>query len=232
MRLGELVRTYLVARWARAKFLSIIPSILVERLIDGVWLAVLFGLTAIFVPLPEMLLKAGDTVGIAVVIATVIFLSLVRFPPIQKGGWNWKPLRMTISLIDRLADGLRGLGFTRPFYLAFLLSSALLLLQGLAFWLVMVGYGLHLSFWIGIAVFLIVHLGTLIPNAPGNVGSYQFFCVLGLSLFGVEKTQATGFSLVVFILLSLPLLLIGFVALSRSGTTLLTIRREINRVYD
>jgi len=238
MRLGELVRAYMVARWAEAKFITIIPSMVVERLIDGVWLAVLFAMTAISVPLPGMLLKAGDTVGIVVIIAIVLFIALVRFRPMishrreMKSAWNWTPLRKTVSLIDRVADGLRGLGFTRPFYLAFILSPAFLLLQGVAFWLVMIGYGLHLSFWIGMAVFLIVHLGTLIPNTPGNVGAYQFFCVVGLKLFGVEKTVATGFSLVVFILLSLPLLLIGFVALSRSGTTLFNIRQEINRVYD
>jgi hypothetical protein len=49
--------------------------------------------------------------------------------------------------------------------------------------LVMVSYGLRLSFWIGMAVYLIVQLGTLIPNAPANVGAYQFFCVVGLRLF-------------------------------------------------
>jgi uncharacterized protein (TIRG00374 family) len=234
MRIGELVRAYLVARWTEAKFLTIIPSMVVERLIDGGWLAVVFGITAIFVPLPGILLKAGDTLGIIVVIATVLFLYLVRSRPKipnkqeQKGPWNWKPLRMTSLLIDRLAIGLRGIGFTRPFYLAFILSPAFVLLQGLSFWLVMVGYGLHLSFWIGMAVFLIVHLGTLVPNAPANIGAYQFFCVVGLKLFGVEKTVATGFSFVVFILLSLPLLLIGYLAFSRSGATLLNIRQEVD----
>jgi hypothetical protein len=77
---------------------------------------------------------------------------------------------------------------------------------------------------------LIVHLGTAIPNAPANVGTYQFFCVVGLTLFGVEKTLATGFSVVVFLLLTVPLWIIGFFALSRSGMTLSTIRNEINKL--
>lgn len=50
---------------------------------------------------------------------------------------------------------------------------------------------------------------------------------VGLTLFGVDKTLATGFALVVFALLTLPLLLIGFVAFSRAGMTLASIRREI-----
>jgi len=55
-------------------------------------------------------------------------------------------------------------------------------------------YGLGLSFWVGAAVFLILHFGTALPNAPSNVGTYQFFTVLGLTLFGIDKTTATGFS--------------------------------------
>jgi uncharacterized protein (TIRG00374 family) len=235
MRLGELVRAYLVSRWMEAKLIQIIPSMVLERLFDGAWVAVAFGLAAIFVPLPERLLRAGDTLGAIVVIAAALFLYFVfRRRRASKQQWtkrrlDWKPLRAAASVIDRLADGLRDIGFTRSFYFAIILSLAYILLQVSAFWLVMVGYGLHLSFWIGMAVFLVVYLGTLIPNAPGNIGSYQFFCVVGLMLFGVEKTSATGFSLVVFVLLTLPLLIIGFVALSHSGTTLLNIREEIRR---
>jgi glycosyltransferase 2 family protein len=236
MRLGELVRGYLVSRWAAAQFITVIPSMVVERLFDGVWLALGVGLMATFVPLPRKLLKAGDVLGVLVVIATGLFLYFVFHPHLaakkraEKGAWSWGPLRTAASLFDRLTGGLRDIGFTRSFYLAFILSPAHLFLQVLAFWLVMVSYGLRLSFWVGMAVYLIVYLGTLIPNAPANVGAYQFFCIVGLMLFGVEKTTATGFSLVVFVLLTLPLLIIGLIALSRSGTTLLNIREEVRRL--
>src|SRR5262247_3991552 len=68
-----------------------------------------------------------------------------------------------------------------------------------------------------------------VPNMPANIGSYQFFTVLGLTLFGIDKTSATGFSLIVFTLLTLPPLLIGFLALSRSGMSLAAIRDELRR---
>ena len=102
--------------------------------------------------------------------------------------------------------------------------------QALAFWLVMRACHLHLSFWIGMAVFMIVHLGTAIPNAPANVGSYQFFTVAGLALFGVDKTAAAGFSVVVFVLLTVPLWAIGLVALGRSGTTFAALKADIRRL--
>jgi hypothetical protein len=100
------------------------------------------------------------------------------------------------------------------------------LLQADTFWLIMCAYGLRLSFSIGALVFMIVQLGTAIPNAPANIGSYQFFTVVGLTLFGIGKTQAAGFSLVVFALLTAPIWALGLLALAKSGATLYSLRME------
>jgi glycosyltransferase 2 family protein len=76
-------------------------------------------------------------------------------------------------------------------------------------------------------VFLIVRLGTAIPNAPANVGTFQFFVVAGLTFFGLDKTAAAAFSIAVFLVLTIPLWLIGSIALSRTGLTLQNIRLDI-----
>ena len=62
-------------------------------------------------------------------------------------------------------------------------------------------------------VLLVINLGVSLPNAPANVGAYQFFCVLGLSVFQVEKTTATGFSIFAFLALTFPFVFLGFAAL-------------------
>jgi uncharacterized protein (TIRG00374 family) len=226
MRLGELVRAYLASRWTAAEFVAVIPSIVVERLFDGVWLAAGIGLTAVFAPLPKELIRAADALGVGVIIAAGALCYFVLRPPNAKR-FGDGPLRSVSSLLEKLSGGLQGMARTREFYLSLAGSSLLLAFQAMAFWLVMLGCGLKLSFWIGVAVFLIVRLGTAIPGAPANLGSYQFFTVFGLTLFGVDKGAATGFSLVVFALLTLPLLVLGFVAMSASGTSLLKIRREV-----
>jgi glycosyltransferase 2 family protein len=235
MRPGEFVRCYLAALWMRASFVAILPSIIVERLFDGVWIAMGIGLAAIFAPLPEDLIEAGETFGAVIALIVVLFAYLVLRRPrpggraANRGLLGWKPLRAVVALLTRLGEGLRETGRTKEFYLAFVLSLFFLAMQTLAFWLIMLGYGLRLSLWVGVAVYVIVNLGTALPNTPANVGSYQFFTVLGLTLFGVDKTSATGFSLVVFTLLTLPQLLIGFLALSQSGMSLAAIRDELRR---
>ena len=105
------------------------------------------------------------------------------------------------------------------------LSLLFLVGQAMAFWLVAIAYdGLHLGFWASAFALIVIHVGTAVPNTPGNVGTYQFFCVVALTLLGVDKTLATGFSVVVFITLTVPLWLLGSVALGRSGTTLAGVR--------
>jgi len=185
------------------------------------------------VPLPKNLLEAGDILGATVLLGTIrfaFFLMRARkaaTEPAAESGVGWKPLRILKTLLGHIEDGLRQIGLTSSFWAAFGLSLVFLLGQILAFWLIMLACGLWLSFWVGAVVLLVVHLGTAVPNAPANVGTYQFFTVLGLSLFGVDKTTATGFSFVVFFLLTVPLWVLGLLALSRSGTPLSSIRRGI-----
>jgi len=87
MRPGEVVRCYLAALWMRASFVAILPSIIVERLFDGVWIAMGIGMAAIFAPLPEDLIEAGETFGAAIALIVVLFAYLVLRRP-RPGGWR------------------------------------------------------------------------------------------------------------------------------------------------
>jgi glycosyltransferase 2 family protein len=230
LKMGEVVRGYLVSRWTHTSFSAVVPSIVVERFFDGAWLAIMVGICAIFVPLPHDLATGADILGIVIVAATAGFVYVAvraedRLIPVPGHGGRIK--RALLSFLITLESGLRGIGKSKSFLLSLGVSFVLLLAQILSFWFVMLAYGLHLSFWVGAVVLLVVHLGTAIPNAPANIGSYQFFTVVGLVLFQVDKALATSFSLVVFFLLSLPLLVVGFVALHRSGMSFGALRREV-----
>ena len=236
LRMGELVRTYLVSRWLTVNFISIIPSIIVERFFDGIWLAVCIGVTALFINLPRDLIDSAEILGVIVLGATVFFIIIIVFKKTPHEGQRlkpasgWRPIRWVASLFEHLITVIQEIGTSKSFYLSLMVSSLILATQILSFWLVMVACGLKLSLWVGAAVLLIVHLGTLIPNAPSNVGLYQFFCVVGLSIFGIDKTTAAGFSVIVFIILTLPLWIIGLFAINKTGMTLKTIRLEVSKL--
>lgn len=233
LRPGEMVRAFLIARQAKTKVITIVPSLVVERLFDAIWLTAGVGLTAMFVPLPEGLKKGSVLLGLTIVSVMGLCAGLALRQRDSDGKTSsvwptylklWRPV---VLLSGQISEALSALGRTRIFYLSFLLSSAFLLLQMAAFWLAIRGCGIALSFPAGAAVFLLVHLGTTIPNAPANIGSYQFFTILGLTFFGVSRTVATSFSLVVFVLLTLPLLALGFLAISYSGVPLAALKQHL-----
>ena len=121
--------------------------------------------------------------------------------------------------------GLRSIGASYRIPLAALLSAGMLGCQILALWFMMRACCIELPLWAGAVALLVLRLGTTIPNAPANVGSFQFFSVLALRLFGVEKTIAAGFSIVYFAALTIPLWILGFLAITGTGLNLSTIRR-------
>ncbi len=77
LRLGEVVRTFLVARWLSASFASVLPSIVVERFLDALWLVVGLGLGMLFVPLPQSLVGASEVLGVIVLCVAALFLWII-----------------------------------------------------------------------------------------------------------------------------------------------------------
>lgn len=255
LKLGELLRAYLISRWTSVKLGTVATSIVIERLFDGFWLAAACVMTMIFKPLPRRLIEAGDALGALVLILLSLLIALsLRRTSLQAlvprahvgdvrhsrhgssdgGERRRKPVAWTLAgslgaLLDRTAFDLRAILHTPSSLSAFALSLLLMSLQWFAFWLAMLAFGLRLSPLTAAAVFIIVHVGTLLPGAPANIGTYQFFTVIGLVLFGVDKTTAAGFSLVVFVLLSVHTWGLGFWALRGSGLTLLGMRTELSK---
>ena len=213
LRAGEGLRAFVVSRWLGVNTGAVLPSIFVERLMDGLWLALAVGVTAVFVPLPPSLGGAAEILGLIVVAAVATFLAVAWRRPAADAADSRSP-----SAIARgaraAADGGRRIWRSPGMWMAFSISALMLTAQVLAFWLAMRAYGLGLGMWAGAAVLLVVRLGTAIPNAPANVGTFQFATVAGLSLFNVGKDLAAGFSLVVFVILTVPLWAIGSIALA------------------
>jgi hypothetical protein len=76
------------------------------------------------------------------------------------------------------------------------------------------------------ALMVILRLGAVVPQAPGNIGMFQVLTVVGLTLFDVPDAVARRFSLAMWSVVTLPLLIAGFVALAVTGARMSTIREE------
>ncbi len=232
LRSGELLRTYVLSREVGISFALLLTSIGVERLLDGLVAAAALALIAFYVPVPHRFERAAFLLGgsllavVVLLVATILYLEYhpVGDPAARRG------FRKLLGKLRGVLEGLRAMGTARSFYSAILTSLLIPFLQVLALWSMMHSYGLRLPFLAGALVLLVINLGVALPNAPANVGSYQFFCVLGLSVFGVEKTTAAGFSIYAFVFLTIPFLMLGFVALLRSGLSPAAMREQMRRL--
>jgi glycosyltransferase 2 family protein len=226
---GELLRAYLLSKTEQLGFGTTIGSVGVERLIDLIVATTGLGLASLFVPLPLELKRSADILGVValillgILVGAVLYFELtLRHEAAAHTASKHVPGKVRAALV-----GLHAMGTAPSFYPAVLVSIAMQGLQVLAIWSMMRSYGMGLPFLASVVVLLVINIGVSLPNAPANVGSYQFFCVLALSVFGVEKSTATGFSIFAFMALTIPFLFLGFWALLRSGLTLHDLREQI-----
>lgn len=201
-RPGEAVRAWIASRDLRVGMLKVAPSIVTERLMDALWLAAALLCALAFAPLPDSLTR----ICWVVILCVAIGLPLV-----------WLLGRTRFAAWDQ---ALAGLCDAR----ALLASGGFLFAQGLAFWAVARASHLRLSVPAAFVVMLVVRIGTMLPGAPANLGTHQFSTVLGLSLYGIGQPAAASFSLVVFVVLTAPLLGLGFVACLNAGLNWSSVR--------
>lgn len=230
VHMGYIIRVYLAARWMGKDIAAIVPSLVVERMFDGLWLALGIGVTALFVPLPGELLRTAEGLGGLILGGTGVLLFLLwRRQRRKRAGRppataRWKVLKRAQALLDRMAAGVAGIARSPYFGVVVGLSLSRLLLQALAFLPLLWAYGFRLPFAVQLAVFLIAFVGLSLPSTPASAGVFQLFCVMGLTLFHVPRPAATGFALLAFVVLTVPLSLAGFFAVARSGMTLRQLR--------
>ena len=234
LRPGELLRSYLVAKAEDIGVGTVVGSVLVERLIDLVVTTAGLGAMLMFVPAPLRFRHGASALGIATLALLGLFIAMILYIELRFGGDPRRMSggrRMPGKLMSALI-GLHAMGTSPSFYPAVFTSLLMPSCQVLALWALMKSYGIGLPPFLGPAVvLLVINLGVSLPNAPANVGSYQFFCVLGLSIFAVvDKTTATSFSFFAFVMMNLPFFFLGFYAVIRSGLSMRSMREQMSRL--
>jgi glycosyltransferase 2 family protein len=218
LRTGEVIRCYLLAHWNKLQLSVALASAALERIIDGFWMVAAFLITASFVKgIPGELILLVQFIGALLIVGAAILLWIVFHKQhvhsvIRESRWS--------AALRHIVEGLHLMGNARTLTQAALVSLIYLALQIVSVYALMQAYGLDLSFWMAAGVLTIVRFGTVVPNAPGNLGLFQAACVLGLGLFDVERNDAKTFSFVMFFALTLPLLIGGAVAVAMTGLNL------------
>lgn len=214
MRPGEILRPVLIAKWAKIRLSLVFCSVVMERVIDGIWLLACFAVAVSVIDLPRrVILGAQVLAGLVVVLALVLVLLMFSRGVAHRLARMGRGTRKITTFLL----GFNALGRSSSLLTAFLLSFVYLAFQVVPIYALAHGYGVPLSVFAATTVLIILRLGTVIPQGPGNVGVTQAFLVLGLSLFGVDRHTATGLATVLFAVITVPLVVSGFIAFMITG---------------
>jgi uncharacterized protein (TIRG00374 family) len=230
---GYALRIFLVARWADKSAALVIPSLLIERFLDSFWLVASIGTTLFFFPLPPAVIHTMEGLTAAIVVGAAVSLWIVRRsrkrmkPGRPPRLVHWPPVRKLAQILRKFGEGLRGIAASGLLPVAVSLSILKLALQGLAFLVLLWGVGFTFPLWVSGILFLICYVGISLPSTPASLGVFQVFCVTGLTFFGIPKPEATGFALLSFVIVTVPLSLCGFIAFAQSGLTFRQVRRQV-----
>ncbi|HEY8205948.1 MAG TPA: lysylphosphatidylglycerol synthase transmembrane domain-containing protein [Myxococcaceae bacterium] len=210
-RLGEFARPFLIARRSNIRRSAAMTTVVLERITDGILVAVSLRALLFFVPegAPTYgVVRLGANLMFSLFAGGLLFLLFalwqqeraVRLVQATIGRVSQRLAEVAAHVVDTFVGAMRQLpgpgqlviffAYTLVYWLA---NGAGMALLGLAFAGVGPDGGFHLSMFQGFVVMGCLVGGVMIPSAPGSFGPFQAAVVIGLKLFlPVEAAESTG----------------------------------------
>jgi uncharacterized protein (TIRG00374 family) len=225
IRMGEVVRPWLLSRRSHIRFSSVVGNLIVEKTVDAAVIVfyILLGLLTTR-NLPGWV-RSGAVVPAVAFVALAALVVLLwwrgqRF--VERWVVRILPARLGARMVEiagSLVDGMRVLGDPGLVLAVFLVSLGLWFLPILSSWVMIQAFDLAAPFNAALAVFILIGFGTALPQLPGMVGTYQLACVWALGLFGVPQAEALAYGIVLNAVQLTTLVVQGLVALPLAGVS-------------
>jgi uncharacterized protein (TIRG00374 family) len=207
-----------------------------ERFFDGVAILTIASLTPFFTQLPPWLIKANAIfLLINLTLLTVIILAVfrrARLEALLNFLLRLCPHRWAEPLSRwsrHFLDGFQIIGDGPRLFQILLLSFLIWLIDALAIYILFPAFNLTLPPVAAFVLMVILMIGIAVPTAPGFIGNWHYSCVLGLSLFGIAKTEALTFAIVYHFLSISFTAVIGLAFLPFLKFSWADLRQEVGR---
>lgn len=143
-----------------------------------------------------------NTVAILMILALLGLGLLVHFAAdIHARLQIWDTSRIWLQRLSKLLQqALQGLLASRKhglFSVSLLMSFAALGFDAFYKWLMMLAFGWDLPYFAGLLTVSFILLGNSLPSLPGYIGIYEAACVLALSFYGVNTSDALAYAVVI-----------------------------------
>jgi hypothetical protein len=221
-RAGEVLRAYVLKRSEDVSMSASLATIVVERVFDGLVMLMFVFFALPFAPMPANLRPFVIVPSILFFLMLVVFVLLATQPDLAQRLYHATVRRMLPSTVRSKADGfidrfLQGLHFFRSgrdVLMVFFTSVFIWLAETMKYWFIMQafvdqGAGFPVPFYVLMLMNGIVNLATTLPSAPGYIGTFDTPGIEVLAAYGVERSMAVGYTLVLHAALWFPITILG-----------------------
>jgi uncharacterized membrane protein YbhN (UPF0104 family) len=205
---GELLRMFFLGRRTGCSRVTILGTILAERLLDALALLIML-VVLLAIVTASGVGSSSNPSGLALAAAAVVLAGAL----VLLGAWWGARAGRFRGLSGRVASltlATRNLLSVQGLLLG-LLTIPIWLGEGCIYWLVGASLHLHLDFAQGCFLVVLSSLVATIPAAPGYAGTYDAAIQLGLGALGVHGGRAVSFGLLVRLVIFVPITVAGLV---------------------
>jgi len=203
LRAGELLRVLALNRLGGVPVGQAVTSSTVDRVCDGIMLAIAVAVVAAMHSLDALGMKFSvSIIGVFLMLAVAVTAFIMRgkaLGPLV----NWIAAKLPENLgamaQNIYAEALEAAAVLRqPSRLSALvvINGAIAGLDFLFIWCLMFAFGWDLPFLASVTVLVFLLAGSSLPSGPGYIGVYQLACILALSLYGVDQSPAIAYATV------------------------------------
>jgi uncharacterized protein (TIRG00374 family) len=239
-RAGDLMRAHLLSRRTGLSKTTILATVVIEKLFDGLALLVLLVLGLLGLPLSGASEQIG---GAAVVVLVGALGGLILFKwqadrAVALTEWvtGYLPIparlkQVGVRLVRRFAEGLQVFEQPGPLIRAAAISLAVWLVVAGMFWAALASFHMPPStMTLSAVLFLtaLVNLGLLVPAMPGNVGTYEGLIIWSLLLLmpTLDKDLRVAFALLFHVGQLVTTLIVGTAAFWTQHISLREVQEE------
>lgn len=236
MRLGELIRAFVIGRSAGVRASAAFATIIIERLFDLFAMIGVFGLLLIFAPFHNRDFKIGVLIafcaGIVALVGLVVFyLWPAPFERIAARVLPGKVRERVLRLLRSFANGLEIFRDVRRLFgigaLTILMWLCITVVIEICFASARLEEGgLALPGSASLLVLVVIAIGVMVPSGPGFVGTMQAAAVFGLGIVGYhDRDRALSFSILYHATQWFPVVLVGLIYLVKENLSFAQVRQ-------
>ena len=232
LRAGEVLRPWFLARKHGLPLPQTIATVAIERLFDMATLLLFFGVATLTLPLPPEWRRYGWVFLATFLGFLVMLIALQRHPErtlsmlaVVLGVLPARLSELISSIVRQFADGLASLRDGSAIGLAVLYSIAIWTTLAASFGFGLTALDLPVP-WVRGALSLtaIVAIAVAIPGGPGFIGMFQVGCEVGLGVYGIGKSVAFSYSVLVHVLQFSSTVVVGLYFFLKENLSLREIR--------